>query len=166
MTERISRLWALIKKEFLTILRDPKSRIIIIAPPLIQLALFANILTMETKNADIAVIDASNTLESREFVAGIENSRWFGRVIRSDNLRQARENLKNEKIHGILVIRQDFARRLKKGQNADVLLILDGRTPTTATGLNGYVTQIAAAFSQKFAARTGVAGCDGSPQLV
>ena len=119
MTERISRLWALIKKEFLTILRDPKSRIIIIAPPLIQLALFANILTMETKNADIAVIDASNTLESREFVAGIENSRWFGRVIRSDNLRQARENLKNEKIHGILVIRQDFARRLKKGQNAD-----------------------------------------------
>ena len=75
MTERISRLWALIKKEFLTILRDPKSRIIIIAPPLIQLALFANILTMETKNADIAVIDASNTLESREFVAGIENSR-------------------------------------------------------------------------------------------
>ena len=64
MTERISRLWALIKKEFLTILRDPKSRIIIIAPPLIQLALFANILTMETKNADIAVIDASNTLES------------------------------------------------------------------------------------------------------
>lgn len=158
MTERISRLWALIKKEFLTILRDPKSRIIIIAPPLIQLALFANILTMETKNADIAVIDASNTLESREFVAGIENSRWFGRVIRSDNLRQARENLKNEKIHGILVIRQDFARRLKKGQNADVLLILDGRTPTTATGLNGYVTQIAAAFSQKFVARTGVAG--------
>lgn len=71
MTERISRLWALIKKEFLTILRDPKSRIIIIAPPLIQLALFANILTMETKNADIAVIDASNTLESREFVAGM-----------------------------------------------------------------------------------------------
>lgn len=35
---------------------------------------------------------------------------------------------------------------------------MDGRTPTTATGLNGYVTQIAAAFSQKFAARTGVAG--------
>lgn len=102
MTDRFFRLWALIKKEFLTILRDPKSRIIIIAPPLIQLALFANILTMETKNADIAVIDASNTLESREFVAGIENSRWFGRVIRSDNLRQARENLKNEKIHGIL----------------------------------------------------------------
>ena len=52
MTDRFFRLWALIKKEFLTILRDPKSRIIIIAPPLIQLALFANILTMETKNAD------------------------------------------------------------------------------------------------------------------
>ena len=165
MTERFFRLWALIKKEFLTILRDPKSRIIIIVPPLIQLTLFANILTMETKNADIAVIDASNTLESREFVAGIENSRWFGRVIRSDNLRQARENLKNENIHGILLIRQDFARRLKKGQNADVLLILDGRTPTTATGLNGYVTQIAAAFSQKFAARTGVAGASAQMRL-
>ena len=46
MTERFFRLWALIKKEFLTILRDPKSRIIIIVPPLIQLTLFANILSM------------------------------------------------------------------------------------------------------------------------
>lgn len=165
MINRFNRLWALIKKEFLTILRDPKSRIIIIVPPLIQLTLFANILTMETKNAELVLIDNSNTQESREFAAGIENSRWFGGIIRSDNLNRAREDLKNEKIQGILVIRQDFARQLKKGQNADVLLILDGRTPTTAVGLNGYVTQIAAAFSQKLAARAGTSGASISPEV-
>lgn len=158
MLEKLRHLAALIKKEALTILRDPKSRIIIIAPPLIQLALFANILTMETKNADIAVVDGSQTLESREFIAGIENSRWFGEVIRTSNPEQAQSDLKNEKIQGIIIIRQDFARRLKKGQTADVQLILDGRTPTVATGVNGYVQQIAAAYSQKLARKSGATG--------
>ncbi len=155
MIKCFSRLWALINKEFLTILRDTKSRIIIIAPPLIQLALFANILTMETKNATLIIIDNSQTLESRELVAGIENSRWFAKIIRSDNLQQAQRALESEKVQGILVIRQDFSRKLKKGMTADIQLILDGRTPTTAIGLNDYITQIAGRFSQKFTPRTG-----------
>lgn len=155
MLKKLNRLWALIKKEFLTILHDPKSRIIIIAPPLIQLTLFANILTMETKNADLAVIDYSQTLESRELIAAVENSRWFGKIIRTDSLEQARQDLKTEKIQAAMVIRQDFARMLKKGQTADILLILDGRTPITASGINSYITQIAAAYSQKATSETG-----------
>ena len=47
--ESLRRIIALIKKEFITIWKDPKSRGIIIALPLMQLFVFANAITMEVK---------------------------------------------------------------------------------------------------------------------
>ena len=160
MTEFFCRLGALIKKEFLSILRDPKSRIIIIAPPLIQLALFANILTMETKNAVVLAVDRSQTLESREFIAGIGASSWFGGVKAAADEQQARQALAKEKAQVALFIPQDFARRLKKGENAEVLLLLDGRTPSAASGIEGYISEIAAAFDRKTAQKIGTTGAN------
>ena len=52
MIEYLRRILALIKKEFITIWQDPKSRGIIIAMPLLQLFVFANAITMEVKNID------------------------------------------------------------------------------------------------------------------
>ena len=60
MIESLRRILALIKKEFITIWKDPKSRGIIIAMPLLQLFVFANAITMEVKNIDVALIDRSN----------------------------------------------------------------------------------------------------------
>ena len=57
MIESLRRILALIKKEFITIWKDPKSRGIIIAMPLLQLFVFANAITMEVKNIDVALID-------------------------------------------------------------------------------------------------------------
>ena len=71
------RVFALIKKEFITIWKDPKSRGIIIALPLLQLLVFANAITMEVKNIDVAVIDRDNSVESRELLSRFENSPRF-----------------------------------------------------------------------------------------
>lgn len=143
-------LWVLIKKEFLTILRDPKSRIIILAPPLIQLALFANILTMETKNINITIIDYSKTLESREFINKIAASSWFNNVSLSQNRNQALQNLKEEKIQAVLTIHNYFAVQLKKEQISQIELFVDGRTPSVAAGIVDYINQIANTYNQKF----------------
>ena len=161
MSKHLKHLWALIKKEFLAILRDRKSRIIIIAPPLIQLVLFANILTMETKNAKLAVIDNSATLESREFLSGIENSKWFGKVIYTDDINTAQKMLKTEKVEGILQINRDFARKLKNSGKVTIGLTVDGRTPIIANGIGNYVGQIAETYSLRFAQKTGI----NNPQI-
>ena len=53
------------KKEFLAIWSDKKSRIIIIVPPLVQLLLFSFAVTLEVKNIDIlniTPIEAINIL--------------------------------------------------------------------------------------------------------
>ena len=51
----LRRVFALIKKEFITIWKDPKSRGIIIALPIMQLLVFANAITMVGKNIAVDV---------------------------------------------------------------------------------------------------------------
>ena len=48
----LRRVAALIKKEFITIWNDPKSRAIIVMMPLMQLLVFSNAVTMEVRNID------------------------------------------------------------------------------------------------------------------
>ena len=52
-----TRLKALIVKELLVVLRDPRSRVILIVPPLMQLVLFAFAATLEVKNVDLVVLN-------------------------------------------------------------------------------------------------------------
>ena len=75
--ESLRRIIALIKKEFITIWKDPKSRGIIIALPLMQLFVFANAITMVVKNIDVALIASANTVESRELLSRFEHSPRF-----------------------------------------------------------------------------------------
>jgi len=158
MLSTFSRLSALIKKEFLAIWRDPKSRMIIIAPPLLQLLIFANALTMEIKNVDIMVLDRSKTLQSREFISGFENSKWFRKVINVDNMSEVKKDLEVQKIQAALIIDSDFSKNIKKGHKANVQIILDGRSTSTAAMINGYASQIAAQYSKKAAQKAGIKG--------
>ena len=75
--DSLRRILALIKKEFITIWKDPKSRGIIIAMPLLQLFVFANAITMEVKNIDVTVIDRDNSVESRDLLSRFEHSPRF-----------------------------------------------------------------------------------------
>ena len=52
-----TRLKALIVKELLVVLRDPKSRTIIIVPPLVQLLVFSYAATLEVKNVDLLALN-------------------------------------------------------------------------------------------------------------
>lgn len=155
MFERMS---ALIKKEFLSIWRDPKSRMIVLVPPVIQLLIFANALTMEVRNIDIVVADYSNTLESREFIAGFESSGWFNKVIRTGDIKEIKRRIEMQKADGGIIIADDFAVRLKKGQAAEVQVVFDGRTTNVAAAVNGYIAKIAAGYSRRLALREGMSG--------
>ncbi len=151
-----NRLWGLIKKEFLTIWRDPKSRMILIVPPIIQFVLFANLLTMETKNIDVVIADFDNSVESRELIAGFKQSRWFGTVFQVDNLKDIETQIKSQKSGLGIIINNDFSRNIKKGKEAPVQVILDGRTTATAAGLSGYTAQIAALYEANSARQHGI----------
>ena len=51
------KILGLIRKEFLAIWRDKKSRFILIAPPLLQLLIFAFAATLDVKNVSMAIVN-------------------------------------------------------------------------------------------------------------
>ena len=53
----LQRILALVHKEFLTLLKDPKSRMVLIVPPLIQLLVFGYAATFDLKDIPYAIYD-------------------------------------------------------------------------------------------------------------
>lgn len=145
----LKRVWSLIIKEFLASWRDPKSRMLILMPPVVQLIIFANAATMEVKNITAAVFDAANTYESRELISGFQGSPWFKNIIRTDSENQMEDLLASQKAQIGISIRGDFSKRLKSGIPAPVQIIVDGRQTNSAAIINGYASRIIAAYEQK-----------------
>jgi len=73
----VRRIIALTIKEFIMILKDPKSRFVIIGPPLFQFIVFGYAATYDLKNVRYAVFDESRTAESRQLLSRFEGSENF-----------------------------------------------------------------------------------------
>ncbi len=138
----LRRVAALIKKEFITIWNDPKSRAIIIAMPLMQLLVFSNAVTMEVRNIDTVVLDRCQCVESRELLSRFENSSRFRKFYYVDNEKEFQEKLDTQKAQLGINIPNDFARGIKSKTGANVQIISDGRQTNSAAIGAGYASQI------------------------
>jgi ABC-2 type transport system permease protein len=65
------RLRALLTKEFLQLLRDPRMRFTLIVPPLIQLFIFGYAATFDVRHAELAVVNHDDSRQSRELLSSI-----------------------------------------------------------------------------------------------
>lgn len=148
------RIIALIKKEFWAVWKDPKSRVLIIAPPIIQLIIFAQAATMEVRNIDMAVLDRSNTLQSRNLIDEFKHSRWFKKVIIVENENQVAHMIRTSQVQLALTINTDFATKLMKHQPAELQVILDGRQTNVAGITNGYAASIISQYENQYFPRS------------
>lgn len=76
----LGRIFALIIKEFLALLKDKRSRIVLIVPPLIQLMVFGYAATFDLKNVPFAVYSEDSGAASRQLLADLDGSPSFSRV--------------------------------------------------------------------------------------
>ena len=138
----LRRVVALIKKEFITIWMDPKTRGIIIGMPLMQLLIFANAVTMEVQNIDVAVMDRSKSVESRELLSRFEHSPRFRNFYYTDDKTTFQKYIDIQKVQIGIIINNDFARNIKSGKTTSVQIITDGRQTNSASIAGGYASQI------------------------
>lgn len=142
----IRRIISLIKKEFILIWKDPRSRALIVVPPLLQLLIFAHAATMEVRNLHMAVLDKSQTLQSRDLISEFKYSKWFKQIIPVENENQLAQMIRAKKVQLGLAINTDFATKLMKNQPTSVQIILDGRQTNVASITNGYAASIIAQY--------------------
>ena len=138
-----TRLKALIVKELLAILRDPKGRVVLIGPPIIQLFVFSYAATLEVRNIEIVVLNRDAGFWGQELVHRIDGSPSFKTILHVDNLASLREAIDTQQAIAAVQIDPSFSRDIEAGRPASVQIILDGRRSNASQIVAGYLTQIA-----------------------
>lgn len=136
------RLNAMIIKEIWAILRDPRSRMVLILPPLIQLFLFTYATTLDVRNVDLGVLDRSSGAHSAEIVSRIAGSPNFRKIVPLASSHDLEDAISNQRVIAALVIDEDFDRKLAAREPAIVGVVLDGRRSNAAQIVSGYLGQI------------------------
>lgn len=142
-----ARLRAQIVKEILSILRDPRSRLVVFAPPLLQLLIFTFATTLEVRNADIAVYDRDAGHWSHEFVARLAAADFVSEVHTVHSRDELRGLIDQRKVIAALDIGPDFSRDIAAGRSATAQVIVDGRRSNAGQITVGYLNTIAAEVS-------------------
>jgi len=141
----LQRLLAIVRKELITMLRDPRARLALIIPPIIQLFIFSSAATMEVKNIALAVVDLDRGPYALDVQQRLAGSRSFTRLPRYTNVASARGALEREQVIGILVLPSGFSADRAAGRPASAQLLLDGRRSNAAQITAQYVSTIMAA---------------------
>lgn len=138
-----ARLRAQIVKELLSILRDPRSRMVVFVPPLLQLLVFTFATTLEVRNADIAVYDRDAGHWSHELVARVAAADFVSEVHTVHSRDELRGLIDRRKVIAALDIGPDFSRDIDAGGTGIVQVIVDGRRSNAGQITVGYLNEIA-----------------------
>ncbi len=142
------RIKAVAKKEFIHVIRDPRSLIMGLALPMLLLFMFGYALTLDVDRVPIMVWDQCDTPASRDFIGRFTGSRYFALAGQADNYRDIERGIDERRALIALVVPSDFARLLNAGKSAHVQAIIDGSDANTATIALGYAEFIVAAFTE------------------
>ena len=161
----LQRLLAIIRKELITMLRDPRARYSLLLPPVIQLFIFSSAATMEVKNIHLGVVDLDRGPSAAELLARLRGSRSFTALPRYPALAAAGTALEREQVIGVLVLQSGFSADRAAGRPASVQLLLDGRRSNAAQITAQYVsTIVSGTAAQDIPQPPGTAGVAALPQ--
>jgi len=142
------RLRGMIRKEFLQIRRDPSSIAIAFLMPVVLLLLFGYGVSLDAKHLPIALVVDQPSAETNAFTALFQHSVYFEPLqpVPMLTLNAAEQALRAGQVRGIVRLREDFARQLKRGSNAAIQVIVNGVDANTGRLLQGYLQGVWAAW--------------------
>lgn len=131
------RLIALIRKETWQLLRDRSNLALGIVLPIVLILLFGYGLSLDLKNAPVAVVmeDASPT--AMDIVTPLQLSPYISPVVVT-SMHDAQQLIQTQQVEGIVRIPSDFSRQLA-ASNATVQLILNGVDANRANIMQSYI---------------------------
>jgi len=142
---------AIVRKEFLQMLRHRRMRVMLFLPPVIQLIVFGYACNLDVDTVRIAWMDGDHTPQSRDLLEAFTGSGRFLLNAVPQNDDDARALLDKGKVNAIVRVLPGFAEEILRGQNAQVQLLIDGANPNSASLISSYATQVISLYSAKVA---------------
>ncbi|MEW5422125.1 ABC transporter permease [Amorphus sp. 3PC139-8] len=131
MTEALTRVLAVMAKEFIQLSRDRLTYAMILAVPVMQLLLFGYAINTDPRDLPTVVLDADRSILSRSVLAAIENTGYFAFVQEARSPAEADRAIETGQVQFAVTIPADFSRRVVRGEDPEIVLEADASDPTT-----------------------------------
>lgn len=141
-------IFALIKKEFYQVRRDPIMLRMIFVMPILQLILFGYAVNIDVKNIDLNVYDFDNSSVSREYVRAFSPGGYFIPAGYDLPVLDLDLGMKENRYDASLIIPKDFSSKVEQRQPVEVGLVVDGTNANSASIAMGYANLITANFNR------------------
>lgn len=129
----VGRLKALVRKEFIQVLRDRITLAILILMPLTQLLIFGFAINTDIKHLATAIFDQSRTQESREMISSFTSSNYFDIKLYAKNIPEVNRAVESGKAKVGLIFPPDYAQRVRSGRQAQIQVIVDATDNMSAS---------------------------------
>ena len=142
-----SRLSSLIRKEFIQIIRDPRTLVIAILIPVMQLFLLGYAATNDVRNIPLAIFDQDRGQAARALLDAYRASDYFALTYDVDSETDIRQLIDDGDARAGLIIPPGFTTAMQTGGEANIMFVFDGSDATTAKTALAAAQQISAAYS-------------------
>ena len=150
----MTRLLALVRKEFLQLRRDTITLRMIVMVPILQTLIFGYAINYDVKHLKTVVLDEDKSYDSRELVAKMTASEYFDIVKHVGSEAEMRHEIDAGHASVGLVIDHDYGKNRRRGTSAKALLVVNASDTTTAIA----IAWLAVVVSDAFTTRSAFAG--------
>jgi ABC-2 type transport system permease protein len=152
------RILALVRKEFLALFKDPRSRVVLIVPPLVQLLVFGYAATFDLKQLPYAVYNEDRGIVSRDLLARFRGASTFREVADLHSESEIAPLVDQREALAVIHIGPRFTADLLSGREAQLQVILDGRNSNTAMIASNYIRNVVERFNDDWISARGLPG--------
>jgi ABC-2 type transport system permease protein len=129
------RVGAIARKELRQLLRDQITMAMMIGIPALQLVLFGYAIDVDVRHVPTAVLDRSQSAESRKFLGELAATQTFDLEREVADEREGSRLLEASEVGAMVVIPPDFAREFHRGHGAIVSILADASDPTVSRAI-------------------------------
>ncbi|MGA1844404.1 MAG: ABC transporter permease [bacterium] len=143
------RVLEIVKKEFNQVLRDPRMRVVLLVPPLVQTIIFGYAINMDVSHVPIGWMDRDRTPASRELLAAFAGSPYFEVSALITREEEVKSLLDKGDVKGVIRVSPGFGRDILRQKTAGVQILVDGTDSNTASIVSSYARHIIAGHAKR-----------------
>ena len=113
------------------------------------LIMFGYAVNFDVKNIKLAVYDQDRSMLSRDFLNSVSNSEYFKIISYINNSGDINKYLDQKTAQCVVVIPNDFSKKINSNQNTSIQYLIDGVDANTASIIQNYMFAATGMFSQK-----------------
>jgi ABC-2 type transport system permease protein len=130
-------------KEFIVLMRDPASRVMVIGAPLLQLLVFSFAATLEVRNINVAIVNDDMGSASYEFIQRVEAASFVDELIFLTSIDSVDSLINTREALLAIHFQANFSRDLAAGTAAPIQVLVDGRRANAGQIAFSYLQDIA-----------------------